>query len=693
MNEQSWEVYSKILSQSNVKLQYSKDAITACYDRSKNTITIPVYKFLDNDATQLLVSHEVGHALFSTYTSDELSKYFEKYGDLFNVIEDAYIERMIKKEYQGLHEIFKRGYTTIAKNDFFKLKGKNINDLNLVDRLNIYTKVGFFYDVEFRNSKESEFSYRIMYLNSNKDVLQLCEDIYQYLEGNVKKTIQKPSEDTKDENPSSGSDDVKNDNTNDSDAKKMDREAELLKAELTDTLQKSFNESAIDLRKEEMKKFLNAPSGCNTYNFVSSDFDRTPNLFKYLRDFEKYFREDGMWDDNIINNIKNLAMYASTIFQQKKSANEMKTARFRKVGKIDMKKVSRYSVSENIFRQMKMMSEGKNHGIVILLDGSGSMDGYMHIVVYQAAILAEFCKLNDIPFEIIVFGLSWKSNANMWNTSMWSAAILPVTKLCNSLNYSLGGLLGFSSKKNDLIAGYDTPTVNGIIAASQTLEKMKQSGIEKTSLFIITDGEFSNLVYTQKNQNKNDRVLYEKADSGYVSKIMYDGIEYDIKSYIQDDYSSSYNWIVELLLAKIKETLGTYISVTFLSNLMYELSMISKEMKNHFCIAVDRDNRCDFACSDSYMYCFKHGYFFENKQHVKSAMKYDESKLVYSYKFKNNPFIDLFQLFDISGIIKLDAKIKLDYDNQNADVSALTNIIVYDNLMKLFVNMYVNEIS
>ena len=74
-------------------------------------------------------------------------------------------------------------------------------------------------------------------------------------------------------------------------------------------------------------------------------------------------------------------------------------------------------------------------------------------------------------------------------------------------------------------------------------------------------------------------------------------------------------------------------------------------------------------------------------------MKYDESKLVYSYKFNNNPFIDLFQLFDISGIIKLDAKIKLDYDNRNADVSALTNIIVYDNLMKLFVNMYVNEIS
>lgn len=57
-----------------------------------------------NTVYDLLVGHEVGHAL---YTPDES---YDAPKDFVNVLEDARIERLMKQRYPGLTKSFYRGY-------------------------------------------------------------------------------------------------------------------------------------------------------------------------------------------------------------------------------------------------------------------------------------------------------------------------------------------------------------------------------------------------------------------------------------------------------------------------------------------------------------------------------------------------------------------------------------------------------
>ena len=56
------------------------------------------------------------------------------------------------------------------------------------------------------------------------------------------------------------------------------------------------------------------------------------------------------------------------------------------------------------FRRIMTVPNGKNHGIVILLDRSGSMSGNMQGALEQLVVLSQFCKKVGIPFIVYGFG-------------------------------------------------------------------------------------------------------------------------------------------------------------------------------------------------------------------------------------------------------------------------------------------------
>ena len=49
------------------------------------------------------------------------------------------------------------------------------------------------------------------------------------------------------------------------------------------------------------------------------------------------------------------------------------------------------------------MGGAKNHGIVILLDWSGSMNNIMQSTIGQLLILTDFCRKVGVPFEVYAF--------------------------------------------------------------------------------------------------------------------------------------------------------------------------------------------------------------------------------------------------------------------------------------------------
>jgi hypothetical protein len=128
-----------------------------------------------NTVYDLLVGHEVGHALF---TPDE--NWLEKVAvppQFVNVVEDARIEKMMKRKYAGLLKTFYHGYKELQAEDFFSISDSNVADLNLADRANLYFKVGNFIDISFTED-ELTILRMIEDCETFDEALQAAEELY-----------------------------------------------------------------------------------------------------------------------------------------------------------------------------------------------------------------------------------------------------------------------------------------------------------------------------------------------------------------------------------------------------------------------------------------------------------------------------------------------------------------------------------
>ena len=90
-------------------------------------------------------------------------------------------------------------------------------------------------------------------------------------------------------------------------------------------------------------------------------------------------------------------------FEMKKAADIHRRAYNSKKGTLDMNKIHSYKYSENLFQQITNLPEGKNHGMVMFIDWSGSMHAYMKETIEQLINLTMFCSKVQIPFEVYAF--------------------------------------------------------------------------------------------------------------------------------------------------------------------------------------------------------------------------------------------------------------------------------------------------
>src|SRR5210317_1956881 len=100
---------------------------------------------------------------------------------------------------------------------------------------------------------------------------------------------------------------------------------------------------------------------------------------------------------------KKTVMYLVKEFEMKKSAQAYKRAQTDKTGIIDPLKLPSYKYSDDIFKKLTILPDGKNHGMMMLLDWSGSMSDVLFNTVKQLINLVEFCRKVNIPFEVYFF--------------------------------------------------------------------------------------------------------------------------------------------------------------------------------------------------------------------------------------------------------------------------------------------------
>ena len=120
---------------------------------------------------------------------------------------------------------------------------------------------------------------------------------------------------------------------------------------------------------------------------------------KYLENSYKKF----------MNENKKTVMYLVKEFGMKKSAQAYKRASQDKTGIIDPLKLPQYKYSDDIFKKLTIIPDGKNHGMMMLLDWSGSMSDVLFDTVKQLINLVEFCRKVNIPYEVYFFTSERKS--------------------------------------------------------------------------------------------------------------------------------------------------------------------------------------------------------------------------------------------------------------------------------------------
>ena len=154
-----------------------KHVTTAQFNVHTRVLILPLWEKISHTAYDMLVGHEVGHALFTPDVDWSLDLKVPQ--QFVNVVEDARIEKLMKRKYLGLAKTFFNGYKELHKDDFFELDGEDINSFNLADRANLHFKVGHFLDLAFLPA-EKEIIDMIERCETFADTKKAAFVLYQY---------------------------------------------------------------------------------------------------------------------------------------------------------------------------------------------------------------------------------------------------------------------------------------------------------------------------------------------------------------------------------------------------------------------------------------------------------------------------------------------------------------------------------
>jgi len=90
-------------------------------------------------------------------------------------------------------------------------------------------------------------------------------------------------------------------------------------------------------------------------------------------------------------------------FEMRRKASEFARATVAKTGRLDIDRLWAHKISEDLFARHTIMPNGKNHGMLLFLDMSGSMDMSMKGTIEQLVTLAMFARKVRIPLEVYGF--------------------------------------------------------------------------------------------------------------------------------------------------------------------------------------------------------------------------------------------------------------------------------------------------
>ena len=181
---------------------------------------------------------------------------------------------------------------------------------------------------------------------------------------------------------------------------------------ITDDLAKTYERGLLDHgtrggQPEVMRcaKRKNMQKSIHSFDTLTQQRQETRDNHDFDLNTDNWGRSKSIMDGypEYMAKVKKAAYYAVKEFEMKKAAFQWQRASTAKSGSLDMNKIHKYKFEEDIFSRVTHLANAKNHGMIMLIDLSGSMGGTMYAVIDQLFHLATFCKMVNIPFDVYGF--------------------------------------------------------------------------------------------------------------------------------------------------------------------------------------------------------------------------------------------------------------------------------------------------
>ena len=530
MNQtKSQDILAKLLSNENITVTRGK-VKTAAFDIKNRVLILPRWNDMTHSIEEMLMLHEVGHALFTT--PEGYSIVFEEkkhLKDYANVIEDVRIEKRMKERYPGSRKSFNAGYKELNARDFFNIKEQDLDKMLLIDRINLYYKVGHNCGVNF-TSREQEIIARVDQCKTEEDVIKLAEEIYEFSENEL--TEQMMGDDQSDEiDP----DDIDWDNVEvqegdeESDGEeKAKKLSKPLSAEQEQKLKEALEAKTIEHFDKKLESLAD-----DTVEYVYYDLKFQYEVDDVIVPYKTVFRElkDRTPEDWLVtqrdkyNKFKSesapMVNYLIKEFEMRKSATAYKRTKISRLGQLDPRKLYAYKIKEDLFKQIATVQDGKKHGMIFLLDWSGSMNNYMDQTIEQVINLAMFCQRIQVPYQVFAFTDGYhqdtiytrvnnesyertkQDNPNgIDSQSHFNLLELFSNRMSSSeFNKQVELMLASPYRRKDYKLN-GTPLNHALLYMVEYIGKFKHNNqVEKLSFITLTDGESNSLSTTKGIKN------------------------------------------------------------------------------------------------------------------------------------------------------------------------------------------------
>ena len=555
VNQEVKGTLAKLLATENLTVEHRRVS-TASFDVNNRVLILPIWNTATNAIYDLLVGHEVGHALYTPNKPHDGDRGF------VNVLEDVRIEKLMKRAYPGLRKSFYEGYTDLNEQDFFGVNHEDLTKIPFIDRINLWFKGNA--NIRF-SDEEQVWVDRAANTETFDQVVQLAIDLY----GRAEKI-----EDSKEESESEGEEGA----GDFGDLGDMDIEWDMQPSEKGEQQQQQQQKLGID--QDQPQAPVGTPEATPTLGQRGSEdteHDETESItqqafdqaletliddnakeWKYLtlpdikvedyivshktiqEDLHEHFynpkqkhvvteEERQMFLDLMqankeyvlkkYNQFKKSANkevnYLIKQFEMKKSADQYKRQATSKTGVINTNSLYKYKLTDDIFKRITTVPDGKNHGLVFHVDWSGSMTHVLLDTLKQTFNLVWFCRKAGIPFRVLAFQdcyfrshssdeyARFKPNDLYINDSFRMLELLSSQQNAKSLDESMKVIFmqvyamgGYRVNAHEQYQLGGTPLAEAIMCTRQLVEQMKKvENVQKVNVVCLTDGEANPLSY------------------------------------------------------------------------------------------------------------------------------------------------------------------------------------------------------